>query len=540
MRGIMNTTTKLLRSAALFVAGIALVLPALLPQTASAVTLFPLGQTHSYDTQLRGDGSAVVNARLDLTNNEDTAQKVYKYSAASGTLSDILAFQEIQCADLPPYIPLPVPDASTQSATAAPSETKQTVNGEAAITATDLPECYPEVNKYTTRTTESGKATITYYQPDYRSFYKKITVKQDGNSFTLTLPEELKSSEDTTVVLVYNLTGVAKKHLGVYNYDFKTLKTNNRVSQSTVAISVDNNYVLEGSADDTINYKTGGTKDIAESLKNGSNLSVSDNSAISSYVGSIGNNGTVTKTATNLAPQETLNVTGRYATNEFLLHWPRTVLRVALVVLLIGLCVSWYRRHRKQLRKKQWSQLPVAETHAPSSQAPVAPAKSESKDGSIVPPATVVAVSAPAKSSVVNINLQALPFYSYFQARRLSSAAFGWLCALIAGLFIGGIVWAITMLDNSSYYGYGGGTDAVLAIVATLSLMAAGFLGFLLITIGLPFLYAPTFKSALKIIANVVLTFIVVTVVLAVIINVFDTQQEPDYPSYDPYYIQPQ
>lgn len=532
MRGIMKTTVTFVKSAALLVAGIALVLAMVLSQIASADSLM-FGQTHSYDVQLRGDGSAIVNARLDVANNEDKAKKTYRYSAEGGTLSDILAYQEIQCGDLTPYIPLPVPDAAQDSSPAPENETQQTVNGEPAVNSTNLPECYPEANKYTTRTTESGREIITYYQPSYKTFYKKITVKQDGNSFTLTLPKELAVSDEATIVLVYNLAGVAEKKLGVYNYDFKTLKTNERVTQSTVAISVDNNYVLEGSADDTIDYKTGSI-DIAESLKNGSNLSVSDNSAISSYVGSIGNNGTVTKTATNLASQETMSVTGRYATNEFLLHWPRTALRVGLVVLLIIVLITWYRRRRKQLRKKQWSQPPVAESPADTSTEKV----TDGVKKSVVAPVTVAPLVSPAKQSVININVQALPFYEYFQARRLSSAAFGWLCALIASLFIGGVIWGITMLDNSSYYGYGG-SDTILAIVATLSLMAAGFLGFLLITIGLPFLYAPTFKSALKIIAHVILMFIFITVVLAVVINVFDTQNEPDYPSYQPYYDSP-
>lgn len=522
---------------AFFAAGIALILAAVAPQVTSAYTSNTLmvGQSHYYDVQLRGNGSAVVNARLEVANSDEEAKKEYRYSSESGTLSDILAFQEIQCAGLPPYTPMPTPEASTDDATTVAPVAPQRINGEDAVTTTEFPECYPETNKYTD-ITGSSRDEITYYQPAYKTFYKKITVKQADNSFTLTLPKELASGDDTTIVLVYTLAGVAEKKLGVYEYDYKTLKTSDRVTSSHVAISVDNDYVLEGSADDKVNYTSPSSVDIGESLNKGSSLSVSD-SSVSSYVGTIGNNGTVTKSATNLAPQETLNVTGRYATSAFLLHWPRTVLRIALGILLVIAIVTWYRRRRKQLQKKQWAQLPVTESAASTATVTTAKVDTGSTKKTAAESITVATPVAPAKQSVVNINVQALPFYEYFRARHLSSAAFGWLCALLAGLFSGGIIWGIAALEDIAYIGYSG-SNTLLAVVGTLSLIAAGVLGFLLITVGLPFLYAPTFKSALKIIAHIVLTFIVVALVLAATISVMDSTPEPDYPQYEPSYNQ--
>ena len=534
----MNTTAKYIKSLAFFVAGIALILPVLASQAASAYTTDTLmvGQSHYYDVQLRGDGSAVVNARLEVANSEDDAKQEYRYSAESGTLSDILAFQEIQCAGLPPYVPAPTPEDSTDDTTTVEPVVPQRINGEDTVTTTEFPECYPESNKYTD-TTGSSRDEIIYYQPAYKTFYKKITVKQADNSFTLTLPKELASGDSTTIVLVYNLAGVAEKKLGVYEYDYKTLNTSERVTSSKVAISVDNDYVLEGSADDKVNYKSPNSVDIAESLNKGSNLSVSD-SSVSSYVGTIGNNGTVTKSATNLAPQETLNVTGRYATSSFLLHWPRTVLRIVLGILLVIAFITWYRRRRKQLQKKQWAQLPTTESAASTATATPTEAVAGGAKKAVVEPMPATAPVAPARPSVININVQALPFYEYFRARRLSSAAFGWLCALIAGVFIGGIIWGIAALEDMAYVGYSG-SYTLLAVVGTLSLCAAGILGFLLITVGLPFLYAPTFKSALKVITHIVLTFIVVALALAIAINATDSTPEPDYPQYQPYYNSP-
>ena len=78
---------------------------ALLPFIASAESLV-LGQNHSYDVKLRGDGSAVVNARVSVANDSDKAVKTYTYNSTKGTLSDILAFQQIVCSELPPYVPM--------------------------------------------------------------------------------------------------------------------------------------------------------------------------------------------------------------------------------------------------------------------------------------------------------------------------------------------------------------------------------------------------------------------------------------------------
>lgn len=548
----MNICRLVTRSLAIFGLAILLIGCVAAPKSASAQS-YNFGQSHSYDVHLRGNGSAVVNARIAITNTEEKPVKTFRYSVANGTLSDVTAIQEIACYDLPVYMPM---DRQTSSGNQDVADAPATIQNRETVTTTTLPECY-EGNNSTAKTLydTKGRQPTDYYMPVQSSIYKKVPVTLKNNSFTLTLPREIAFDETANVILIYNLSGVAKKQMGVYEYSFKTLSTNVRISNSTVAVSVDNDYVLEGSADNKVIYnpETSGA-DISQSLREGLSLNADSQSSTSAYIGSIGTNGTVTKTTSNLAAGETMNVTGRYATNEFLLHWPRTILRFVLGIIFVVAIISWYVHRRKQLKQKQAHTTGTSNDEVSPSALTTIPKDSKTSNKSTTPIEQQSVSKVAQKSSFLTIDVRALPFYAIvsrflgkLQARGLSYPLFGWMCAFLTLLLLGGVLWAFAALPNQQDYYYGHPVSTMHVIITTgigLCLSMIAFLGVILFTIGLPFLYAPNLKTALRIITNIVLFSIFMALLLfayqrTLVDNTANNCQQYPY-SYDCGTIEPQ
>src|SRR4249920_2212292 len=72
------------------------VLALLLPATAAAVSSDLLfGQQHSYTVTMRGNGEAVVLARLSFTNTGDQPQKTFSFQIpGSSEPSELIGFQQ--------------------------------------------------------------------------------------------------------------------------------------------------------------------------------------------------------------------------------------------------------------------------------------------------------------------------------------------------------------------------------------------------------------------------------------------------------------
>ncbi|MGZ6005769.1 MAG: hypothetical protein ACXWLH_06545, partial [Candidatus Saccharimonadales bacterium] len=423
------------------------------------------GQTQAYDVLLRGNGEAVVNARIDLTNNDSPSISKLSYNIVKGQLEEVTAYQEITCTDLPIIRPAnsaaktTIPSPAGTSASAA-----DTTN---YATSTTIPECYPSMEEHplNNTTVPSASQPLYYYPSGYT--YKKIEVSKSGNTLDLKLPESVKKSKDATIVMLYSLSGVSDKSLGAYHYDFKTLKSPSPVSDVTVAVSVDENYVLNDSSKSKVNYRSAtSSTELKSSLSAG--VSQGANSAADQYVNNIGTTGDNTKHASSLAPNETFTVSGKFATSAWILNWPRTLIKIIIALLLIAALVYWYRRNKRQLYGEKYNLKQEDITAEPQKETPASnkdpePAKSAVESESVTEEYVPQPVSRWSNSGFINV--KALPFYHlaititrHFRERRVRPMFMAWLCGILGLALISGVVIAAGGIEsrytNSYSYSY--------------------------------------------------------------------------------------
>jgi len=60
----------------------------------AANTSLLFGEQHSYSVTMRGNGEAVVTARLAITNNTDIAQKTFTFEIPGLTISELTGYQQ--------------------------------------------------------------------------------------------------------------------------------------------------------------------------------------------------------------------------------------------------------------------------------------------------------------------------------------------------------------------------------------------------------------------------------------------------------------
>lgn len=475
------------------------------------------GQSHSYDVLLRGNGSAVVNTRVNVTNSGEDAVKTLRYTSSVGNLKSVLAFQEVSCVHLPPIV--------LDNLLAPTTDSQSTNTSDDIGRHTSLPECY-QINSYDLPvTSEPARGSVQpYYYPSASYVYKKVTARQDGNSFTLTLPQDIKQGKSATIVMVYNLDNFSHKKFGAYAYDFHTLKTEERISSASVAISADNGFFLQNAAKDSVDYKAETDIAVDAKLQAGEMLNSTNLQAVKGYVDSIGSNGSVFKQTSSLSAGETLGIKGRFASNKFLLNWQRTVLVWAIALIALGvasfLVVRRQRKYRLQKVDKS-SDASVQELpHASTATAP------DAEETSTFARAAMV----------TNVQWQAIPGYSamasivgYLQERRLRPMFFGWLCALLTIILLTVSTWALRLFSSLYTYnfiGYGSSTELLYSLIIIVTCV----LGILLLCIGLPILYAPRLKVAIQIVAHIIL-FLVAAAILVFSYNYFSGDDEILYSS---------
>jgi hypothetical protein len=320
--------------------------------------------------------------------------------------------------------------------------------------------------------------------PITSTVYRKIQLTSSSNSLTIPLAQALQPNKNTTVVLAYTTTGYVKHQRGVDVFDFQTLKSDRRTKDITVAVTVDDDYYL-ADAKGKVNYQPVAATELNSKLN-----VASDSAAAQRYVGDIGTTGQLVKHASDLAAGETYHVTGKYASNRWLLSWHKWAIGIGIFLIFLAIGI-W--RYKVRVRRPK---------------TPPEPADAQ---------ATVT--TAPARKYQMNVN--ALPGYgvyargkNYLVERRLRPLFFGWLCAILALASIFLIMWAswYALYGNEVYY-YGGTTSTPLTVATYTAAISASTLLFFVFTIGLPFLYMYRFgglKAVLKIIGHVIVFFLLV------------------------------
>ncbi len=158
------------------------------------------------------------------------------------------------------------------------------------------------------------------WPPTYKVIDYSVDELSKSGLYELNLPEPIKEGEKATVIIYYKTNNYAEKSLGVWNFNFETIKLNYDTNYVNVGISVNKNLHLKG-VKSNIDYIDNAV--FSQELK----ISASEDvSRFSSYIGS----GYYNENAQSLDPMESFRVKGSYSSSSFLLY-----LKTILISLII-------------------------------------------------------------------------------------------------------------------------------------------------------------------------------------------------------------
>lgn len=256
---------------------------------ASAQNELLFGQNHFYTVIFRGNGEAITYAKIAVTNSDEKPLTEFAFEMSKVSPTEIVMYQ------------MKLPQ-----------------------------ECF----RY--NYSDPARPCLEYRDPDYaqqyyyygysngQAEYQKIQYTKSGNLYRFTLPTSVEPYKSTAIIVAYAAKGYVNESLGLYKFNFETLKVSSRIQEIRVVVDVDSDLLLKGKRS-SVNYNTTGLG--MSELAAPKSISSRD---LDKVVGSIGSYGPLIKEAKNLAPNESFIVKGEYAAS-----WFRLYLSSILLVLLI-------------------------------------------------------------------------------------------------------------------------------------------------------------------------------------------------------------
>lgn len=265
---------------------------------ALAQTELFFGQNHFYTVIFRGNGEAIIYAKLAITNPDEKPLTEFSFEVPKASPTEIVMYQ------------MKLPQ-----------------------------ECARYNYNYPTSPCleyrDPGYAQQYYYYgySNGQAEYQKIQYTKSGNLYRFTLPTPVEPYKSTAIIVAYAAKGYVSESAGLYTFNFETLKVPSRIQEVRVAVDVDSDLLLKGKRA-TVNYGSLGVA--RERAASPQSISSRD---LDTVVGNIGSYGPIVKEAKNLAPNESFIVKGEYATNWFRLYLGSIVLTLLIVV---GIFVGVY------------------------------------------------------------------------------------------------------------------------------------------------------------------------------------------------------
>jgi len=260
-------------------------------------------QDHNYSLYFRGNGQAVVFARLIVHNNEEEAMSEFEFEIPGAVPSDLSIYQQI-------------------------------LEG----------KCQ--------RYNEDGSCQ-TYYSIDYgysrfssntyEATYHAIDYQLNEGVVSFNIPAPINSGDTNAFILSYTTFDYVDKNLGMYSYDFESFIVDSRIGEISVAIDVETDYHLKGKQSE-VSYTSYGFDESPVAYGSLEGVAgMSDTSSFSSAIGSIGNTGELVKENRLLEAGETYLVKGKYADSWWRLHL-LTIVILGLVAIALGIGLYFLNR----------------------------------------------------------------------------------------------------------------------------------------------------------------------------------------------------
>ena len=270
-----------------------------------------LGQDHSYSVTFRGNGEAVVSAKIIFTNSGEEPLDTISLRVPRVEPKDISIYQVIR----EPYNCLKYkPQEEIQSQT------------------------YPYYPVPTTKLTQKiceEYSPVDYYQSYWsgKTSYQKAKFEAKSDTIIVTLPKEVKANSSGSFIVYYRALGYAGKNiLGAYNFTFETLKVDDKIRNLRVGIVTDSDLYLRG-AKGKVSYRFDeGIAAITTPKAAGESLA---NTTVDKYYQQIGY-GTIEKTARDLQPLDSYIVKGSYADAKVKLYGKEILLSLFITAVFIA------------------------------------------------------------------------------------------------------------------------------------------------------------------------------------------------------------
>ena len=191
------------------------------------------------------------------------------------------------------------------------------------------------------------KGNCSYYYnqqvwpPEYYSIEKDTEKLSKSAKVTLNLPVELKEGETGTILLYYKTNSYVEKSLGVFNFDFETIKWIFDTDKIRVAVNVQQDLYLEG---------------VKGKIEYQDNFAVAEKALVSGvqsqdlqqFSSQIEWQQGIVKEASGLDPYESFHAKGRYAESWLNLNKGRIGIGILITLIILGLLYYFvYRKIKK-------------------------------------------------------------------------------------------------------------------------------------------------------------------------------------------------
>lgn len=259
--------------------------------TTSAQSELLFGQNHFYTVIFRGNGEAITYAKISITNPDEKPLTEFSFEVPKVSPTEMVIYQ------------MKLPQ-----------------------------EC---VNQ---NYNDPARPCLEYRDPDYaqqyyyygysngKAEYQKIQYTKSGNLYKFTLPTPVEAYKSTAIIVAYAAKGYVSESVGLYKFNFETLKVPSRIQEIRVAVDVDSDLLLKGKQS-SVNYNSIGLQSSELSAP-----SAISGRSLDNVVGKIGSYSPLVKTAKNLSPNESFMVKGEYATSWFRLYLSSILLTIFIIL----------------------------------------------------------------------------------------------------------------------------------------------------------------------------------------------------------------
>lgn len=274
------------------------------------------GQEHAYSVYLKSNHEAFVFARLSLTNPDEAQLKSSSFELSNAKASEMSLYQVLLPRECAEY----------------------------------------DYGRNTTRNClrykdPSYTNAYGYYGGGYgnneETEYHKISYQESAGKYTFDLPKPIDSYKSGAIVAIYATKDYVKSSLGRFAFSFETLKVDQRVIKSDVAVTVETNYDLKN-PDKTPSYGYYGLAEDA-TLSAGSAEASFTNPDVDKLVYSIGGRGQLNKTFDSVTPGESVKVEGLFAKGTFKLYMFEIMLTILGVGGFMALIIVLSKKYGKRL-----------------------------------------------------------------------------------------------------------------------------------------------------------------------------------------------